>query len=139
MDNTSTLPSPERTDIHPLVLIFAHALALTATAFIFLAAAGILILGAANRFLPRYECGGGIEQARTDAQSVRSAVEMYFAQNPSAACPTVDQLVAERILSARMRTVDPWGNRFTIACVGEDITVVSGGPDGTMGTEDDIQ
>lgn len=139
MDNTSTLPSPERTDIHPLVLLFAHALALTATAFIFLAAAGILFLGAANRFLPRYECGGGIEQARTDAQSVRSAVEMYLAQNPSAACPTVSQLVSERILSARARSTDPWEREFAISCVGEDVIVVSGGPDGTMGTADDVE
>lgn len=80
-----------------------------------------------------------IEQARTDAQSIRGAVEMYLAQNPSADCPTVDELVSERILSARNRTADPWDNPFTVECEGEDITVISGGPDGQMGTEDDVQ
>ena len=80
-----------------------------------------------------------IEQARTDAQSIRGAVEMYLAQNPSADCPTVDELVSERILSNRTRTADPWDNPFSIECEGEDITVISGGPDGQMGTEDDVQ
>lgn len=80
-----------------------------------------------------------IEQARTDAQSVRGAVEMYLAQNPSADCPTVEELVNERILSARNRTADPWDNEFVIECEGEDVSVISGGPDGQMGTEDDVQ
>ncbi|MBN8610721.1 MAG: type II secretion system protein GspG [Deltaproteobacteria bacterium] len=121
------------------MLILAHALAVTTITFVLLAAAGILFQGAATRFLPRYECGGGIEQARTDAQSVRGAVEMYLAQNPSAACPTVSQLVSERILSARTRTIDPWENAFEITCSGEDVQVVSAGPDGRMDTEDDVQ
>jgi general secretion pathway protein G len=80
-----------------------------------------------------------IEQARTDAQSIRGAVEMYLAQNPSADCPTVDELVSERILSARTRSADPWDNPFSVECEGDDITVISGGPDCQMGTEDDVQ
>jgi hypothetical protein len=80
-----------------------------------------------------------VERARTDAQSIRSAVEMHLAQNPRAACPTVRQLVSERILSTRSRTVDPWNGRFAITCVGEDVTVTSAGPDRSWGTVDDIQ
>lgn len=80
-----------------------------------------------------------VEQARTDAQSIRGAVEMYLAQNPSADCPSVDELVSERILSSRTRTTDPWDNAFSVECEGEDITVVSAGPDGQMGTEDDVE
>ncbi len=80
-----------------------------------------------------------IEQARTDSQSIRGAVEMYLAQNPSADCPNVQELVSERILSSRTRTADPWDNEFSIECEGEDVTVVSSGPDGQMGTEDDIE
>lgn len=38
--------------------------------------------------LPRLG-GSRVEQARTDAQSVRSAVEMHLALNPGAACPTM--------------------------------------------------
>jgi hypothetical protein len=135
--DASTLVTSERTP-NPFALFMGHAVAVTTSAFVLLAATGILLWGAAHRFLPRYECGGGIEQARTDAQSVRGAVEMYLAQNPSAACPTVSQLVAERILSLRTRTIDPWENAFEITCSGEDVKVVSAGPDGTMDTEDDV-
>lgn len=88
--------------------------------------------------LPRLG-GSRVEQARTDAQSVRSAVEMHLAQNPDASCPTVGQLVSERILSTRSRTVDPWDGMFAVTCVGEDVTVTSAGPDRSWGTEDDIQ
>ncbi len=80
-----------------------------------------------------------IQQARTDAQSIRGAVEMYLAQNPSADCPTVDELVTERVLSANTRSRDPWDNEFSVECEGEDITVISAGPDGQMGSPDDVQ
>ena len=80
-----------------------------------------------------------IQQARTDGQSIRGAVEMYLAQNPSADCPTVEELVSERVLSANTRSRDPWDNEFSVECEGEDITVISAGPDGQMGTEDDVQ
>jgi general secretion pathway protein G len=88
--------------------------------------------------LPRLQ-DARIEQARTDSQSIRGAVEMYLAQNPSADCPNVDELVSERILSSRTRTADPWDNPFSIECEGEDVTVISSGPDGQMGTEDDVE
>ncbi len=80
-----------------------------------------------------------VNQARTDAQSVRSAVEMYLSQNPGGGCPSISDLVSERILNSRTRTTDPWNNEFAIECDGDDISVVSAGPDGQMGTEDDIQ
>ena len=80
-----------------------------------------------------------ITQARTDAQSIRGAVEMYLAQNPSGDCPSVEDLVEERVLSANTRSRDPWDNDFSVECEGEDITVISAGPDGQMGTEDDVQ
>lgn len=88
--------------------------------------------------VPRHSCHGGIEQARTDAQSLRGASEMYLAQSPGAACPTVEILVRERILSSQTRTLDPWDSKFAIACEGEDVTVVSPGPDRRLGTADDI-
>jgi general secretion pathway protein G len=80
-----------------------------------------------------------IQQARTDAQSIRGAVEMYLAQNPSADCPSVQDLVEARVLSANTRSRDPWDNDFSVECEGDDITVVSAGPDGQMGTGDDVQ
>lgn len=95
------------------------------------AAVGVAVLPRLNQ--------ARIEQARTDAQAVRGAVEMYLAQNPSADCPTVQELVSERMLNASSRTRDPWDHEFAIECEGDDVTVISAGPDGQMGTEDDIQ
>ncbi|GAB4201951.1 MAG: hypothetical protein OHK0013_14620 [Sandaracinaceae bacterium] len=80
-----------------------------------------------------------VQQARTDAQSIRGAVEMFLAQNPSADCPSVQELVEARVLSANTRSRDPWDNEFSVECEGEDITVISAGPDGQMGTGDDVQ
>jgi hypothetical protein len=63
---------------------------------------------------------------------------MYLAQHPGAGCPTVDTLVRERVVSSRTQTRDPWDSKFSIACEGEDVTVVSPGPDRRLGTSDDI-
>ena len=104
--------------------------------------AGILfVLSALGWWLlvPRHGCGGGIEQARTDAQSLRGGVELYLAQNPGAACPTVEILVRERVVSSLTRTRDPWESKFSIVCEGEDVTVVSPGLDRRLGTADDIE
>jgi hypothetical protein len=104
--------------------------------------AGLLfVLSALGWWLmvPRHHCHGGIPQARTDAQNIRAATEMYLAQNPGAACPMVDELVRERILSSRTTTLDPWDTAFVILCDGEDVKVISRGPDRVLGTTDDIE
>ena len=79
------------------------------------------------------------EQARTDAMAVRSAAELYLAQDPGAPCPWMEDLVRERILSSSTRTEDPWGMPFRITCDGDEITVVSSGPDRRLDTEDDVR
>jgi hypothetical protein len=86
-----------------------------------------------------FRCGGGIQQARTDAQSLRWATEMYLAQSPGAVCPTVEILVRERMLSSRMTSLDPWDKAFVISCDGETVRVLSRGPDRMLGTADDVE
>lgn len=77
--------------------------------------------------------------ARSDAQSVQSCVEIYLATDPHAVCPTLAYLVSERFLSVRTRTQDPWGHDFDISCVGGAAIVTSAGPDGTFRTSDDVR
>lgn len=79
-----------------------------------------------------------IDSTRTDAQSVRSAATMYVSENPGD-CPAVDDLTDGGYLDSGRRTADAWDNDFVIDCEGDDIIVTSAGPDGEMGTEDDIQ
>lgn len=80
-----------------------------------------------------------IESTRTDAQSIRAAAQMYLMENPGGGCPSMDDLIEERILDSSKRVNDAWDNQFQIECEGGEPFVVSAGPDGQFGTEDDIQ
>lgn len=83
-------------------------------------------------------CGSPIEQTRTDAQTIRSAVELYLAENPGGRCPDVSDLVTDHMLNGNTNTQDRWGREFAIDCAGEDSVVLSAGPDGVLGNADDI-
>ena len=86
--------------------------------------------------LPRLKAAR-VTQTRTDSQTVASAAMQYLIDNPGEGCPTVEQL-AGGYLSASTRLKDAWDNDFTVECSGDDVIVRSAGPDGSMGTEDDI-
>lgn len=66
-----------------------------------------------------------MRQASSDAMTVRSAAEMYLAEDPQADCPTVKRLVESGILNAAAREADPFGHPFEISCVGRDVVVTS--------------
>ncbi|MCS6797112.1 MAG: type II secretion system GspH family protein [Myxococcota bacterium] len=82
-----------------------------------------------------------IESTRTDAATIRSAVESYLAGSTQAGtgCPTLEDLLESGELRRGTRTTDAWDNPFEIQCQGDEIVVRSAGPDGQMGTEDDVQ
>jgi len=82
--------------------------------------------------------GSKEECVKTDVSAVRSAASIYSLRNRNA-CPTVDDLVKENYLSRHTRAKDPWGNPFVIVCSGPEVEVISFGPDGEEGTEDDIR
>ena len=80
-----------------------------------------------------------IKQAKTDIGAIRTAVQLYLAEN-SNKCPSVQDLQEERYLDKGKRSTDPWDREFIITCTaGEDPDVYSPGPDGQDGTEDDIR
>jgi general secretion pathway protein G len=80
-----------------------------------------------------------VTQTRSDAMTVQSAVTLYFGQDPGADCPSVADLVEAGVLNRSARTTDAWDREFSVECQGEDIIVTSAGPDGQMGSEDDIR
>lgn len=80
-----------------------------------------------------------IDSTRSDAQTVRSAVQMYVSENPGGDCPGMEDLTSGGYIDSSRRTADAWDNDFVVECSGDDISVISAGPDGQMGTEDDIQ
>jgi general secretion pathway protein G len=78
-----------------------------------------------------------IKQSSADAKAIASASELYLTEHDD--CPTMEQLLSEKILAKNKNTKDGWGNEFTIECNEDGATVRSAGPDEQMGTEDDIQ
>jgi general secretion pathway protein G len=78
-----------------------------------------------------------IKQTSSDAKAIASASELYLSEHDN--CPTMQELVTEKIMDKNKNTKDGWGNEFAIECDQDGVTVRSSGPDGQMGTEDDIQ
>lgn len=75
------------------------------------------------------------QSARAEAEQTASAAETY--RSRLGECPTIgeDLVRAELLEEAPM---DPWGRNLAIDCAADHITVVSPGPDGSFGTEDDV-
>jgi type II secretory pathway pseudopilin PulG len=77
--------------------------------------------------------------ATNEARIIRQAVRLWQPQQSSGECPTVDRLINDELLERGTRTVDPWGQPYTVECIDEDATVVSAGRDRQLGTKDDIR
>jgi len=81
---------------------------------------------------------GQIRATRADVATIEQATELYLA-NGGHDCPRdTAELVAAGALRGTARMRDVWDHDFAIVCEGDDILVSSGGPDGRLGTEDDI-
>lgn len=78
-----------------------------------------------------------VKATRADAKNVSAAAEMWIAEHGG--CPTVNDLIEDKILNAKNRTVDAWENEFTIECEEDGPVARSAGPDGQMGNDDDVQ
>ncbi|HEX4353635.1 MAG TPA: prepilin-type N-terminal cleavage/methylation domain-containing protein [Polyangiales bacterium] len=78
-----------------------------------------------------------IKSTQQDAKSIAAAAEMYMAENKD--CPTVQKLLDSKILNKKNHTKDAWDNEFTIECDDDGAVVKSGGPDGQIGNDDDIE
>ena len=97
----------------------------------------LIATGVAVAVMPRLR-KAEIKTAETDVQAIRTAVQLYMAENKGN-CPSMEDLKGE-YLDKSKRTTDPWDKEFTINCAdGEDPDVYSSGPDKQEGTEDDIR
>jgi general secretion pathway protein G len=79
-----------------------------------------------------------INTAEGAARVIRQAASQWQATNNETSCPTMSQLVQDKLLDPGQNTADPWGQPFAITCADEDVMVLSGGPDKKKGTKDDI-
>ena len=77
-------------------------------------------------------------EAAQAAKKILHAAGTYAVSSAQAGCPTISELVDADKLDESARTEDAWGNRFRIACDDKGPRVLSAGPDGRMGTSDDV-
>jgi general secretion pathway protein G len=106
---------------------------------IVLAIVGLIAGGVAVVAVPKY-AEAQKTQAKTDLRSIHPVAEAYRAQHTgTATCPTVEQLRAEKELSATSKITDPWDTPYKIVCTDDDLYVLSFGPDKKENTQDDIR
>ena len=100
------------------------------------------VLGCLAFFLSiRSACGctSQKEQARNDMRALHPAAEKWVADHPQNPCPSFEELVIAKEISAASRNVDPWQHPYLIRCGGhEEVRIESAGPDGQFGTYDDV-
>jgi len=79
-----------------------------------------------------------VDTAKKDVVQIQQAVEMYKLGKRSK-CPKTLQDLKTAGVAAKI-SKDPWGNDYEMKCPGEktEVDIVSAGPDGELGTEDDI-
>jgi len=75
----------------------------------------------------------------TWARILRAATQNWQASTGQTTCPTVRQLIEEKHLDPDTSTLDAWGKPFVLECRSDEIYVTSLGPDGKLGTKDDIR
>jgi general secretion pathway protein G len=81
-----------------------------------------------------------IVTTRESARVLRNAVTTHRMTHAADDCPSVATLLAAQEIDSASKTLDAWDRPFTIACDEHGlITVVSGGPDKTIGTNDDVR
>lgn len=78
------------------------------------------------------------DSARATAETIRSGVELWQATRDPDRCPTLAELVGDRVLDPSTAQLDPWGHPYAIACGTDGVGVRSSGPDGQGGTADDV-
>jgi hypothetical protein len=79
---------------------------------------------------------GVYAEVGTDAMAIQAAVSQYVTQNGT--MPTSLQQVPGL---TQDQLTDPWGNAYTFVpgAGGKGCTVISNGPDGAAGTNDDVE
>lgn len=107
---------------------------------------GILATGAVV-YVPRFLESGNKGAAEKDVQALKTAVTQYYTEKrkyPDNLDVLVDTSGDKEpyIEGGEGALIDPWGNKYEIKFKGNKKNspyIVSGGPDGIIGTEDDIR
>jgi general secretion pathway protein G len=80
-----------------------------------------------------------VDTAKKDVVQIQQAVEMYMTQKRGKCPRSMQDLKAAGIASKVSK--DPWGSDYELKCPGGEgrsVDIISAGPDGEKGSEDDI-
>ena len=123
---------------HPSAVLRASQRGMTLIEIMVVVAIISLVLGGVGIMAFNAFKNAQTDNARKDVVQIQQAVEMYRTQKRGKCPKTLQDLKASGIASKISK--DPWGNDYVIKCPGEqaEIDVISAGPDGEPGTEDDI-
>lgn len=100
--------------------------------------ATLLVAGVALMVWPQQRASEN-DQATERAQLILEAAREHRQEaRGKSGCPTYSVLVHERRLDPKLDGHDPWGHRYRITCE-RDLSVVSPGRDGQLGTDDDVR
>ena len=104
---------------------------LIVVAIIAMVAGGVVVFA-----LPQFR-KAQLKTAATGAAAVRAAAQQWKIDNPD--CPSLSQLVEDKMLDSNQSVKDPWDSDFTVSCTeDDDVVVTSPGPDKKLSTPDDI-
>ena len=87
--------------------------------------------------LPNLE-RASISATEDGVEVVRNAMTMYRLDNPRD-CPDMEDLLDGEYINSTTSTTDAWDMDFELSCEGRNLYVMSAGPDGQFGNDDDIQ
>ena len=73
---------------------------------------------------------------RTVEAGIRRAAMLWRGMHTGDACPTVEQLRAEKLIDPVVRVADAWGTPFEIECSADETTIRSLGPDRKRSADD---
>jgi general secretion pathway protein G len=104
---------------------------------IVLAIVGLIAGGIAVVAVPKF-AQAQKDQAKNDTRAIHPIAEKYRVDHPGQ-CPTVEQLRAEKEISATAKITDPWDTPYKIICADDETYIVSYGPDKKENTNDDIR
>jgi general secretion pathway protein G len=93
--------------------------------------------GVAVFALPQFQ-KARVKTATAGCRTIRQAVNTWKMDPENTSCPSVSQLIEEKILDKGTNTSDPWNQPYAIQCTEDDVVVTSSGPDKKKGTSDDI-
>lgn len=103
---------------------------------IVLAIVGLIAGGVAIYAVPKFK-EGQIKTAHNNGKLLQPIADAWRAGHQNE-CPTIQRLKEEREVAATTDINDPWGHPYQIRCDDKDTIIVSWGPDGKEGTQDDI-